>query len=120
MGYGSRITTLFLFLGCFTVPPCFATSYRCQIFSLPDFFTSNVTWDGKAPFQSSFTYQGHSATLKIDSIGLAGHPEYLFQIVWEGRALLAVSQKADLKDYNLTWKSDGEETPTPMIQIACR
>lgn len=94
-------------------------AYRCQVVSQPDFFYRSIVWDGSTPFTTPLEYRGESGELKVSSIGLAGHPDYLFELRWREKTLFAVSQERNLKDYNINWRSDGHATDE-LISIACR
>jgi hypothetical protein len=84
----------------------------------PGLFLQNVDWDGSTPFQAAIKYNGKNGLFRVRSIGMEGHPDYLFEATVDGKTLLASSQERALKDYNLTWKSDA--TPEGVISIACR
>jgi|GEM_PF-1716324 len=97
-----------------------AVNYRCQLASQPEFYLRNVDWDGSTPFQTPIQYNNRGGWLRVQSIGLPGHPDYLFEINVGGRTLLSSSQEKGLKDYNLNWKSDGEGMSDSLISVACR
>lgn len=97
-----------------------AMNYRCQLASQPGAYLRTVEWDGSTPFQTPIQYNGRSGWLRVQSIGLPGHPDYLFEVNVGGRTLMATSQEKGIKDYNLNWKSDGEGMSDSIISIACR
>ena len=98
----------------------FAMNYQCQIVSTPGLFYRTINWDGSTPFQYPIEFKGMNGVLNIRSIGLAGHPDYLFDLTFGSRTLMSVSQERNAKDYNLTWRSDADNASDAMIQIACR
>ena len=93
--------------------------YRCQVTTRPDIFYRDLVWDGSTPFVTPFEYQGDIGELRVKSIGLAGHPDYLFELHWHDKSLLSVSQERNLKDYNITWQSDGSRG-NELVSVACR
>lgn len=97
-----------------------AINYRCQLASQPGTYLRTVEWDGSTPFQTAIQYNGRSGWLRVQSIGLAGHPDYIFEVNVDGRTLISTSQEKGLKDYILNWKSDGEGLKDSVISVACR
>lgn len=94
--------------------------YDCQLTANPGVFYRAITWNGTTPFQSAIEYNHRPGLFKVSSIGLAGHPDYLFEIKVGNRTLMAVSQEKYLKDYNLSWRSDQENASDALINVACR
>jgi hypothetical protein len=117
------ITTFFKFVTIsilFLSTSALGLTYRCQLASQPVFFLQTVEWDGSTPFQTPIQYNNRGGWLRVQSIGLAGHPDYLFEIHVGGRTLLSTTQEKGLKDYNINWKSDGEGMSESLISVACR
>lgn len=108
----------FLFFSALLSSSAYA-GYRCQIATKPDIFYRNLVWDGSTPFVAPFEYHGESGELSVKSIGLAGHPDYLFELRWHDKSLVSVSQERNLKDYNINWQSDGSRGDE-LISVACR
>lgn len=111
-------TSVLLGLGATTLAN--AETFHCQITANPGLFYRDITWDGSTPFQFPIEYNQRPGLFKVSSIGLAGHPDYLFEIKIEDRTVLAASQERHLKDYNVSWRSDDETVAQSLVNVACR
>ena len=101
----------------FSSLPAFA-DYTCQIVTEKPHHLESMSWDGE-PFQYTFPYRDGEATWRVQEIGLAGHPEFLFELRALGRVVMDMSQAKGLADYVFTWKS-GEPGAGHLISIVCR
>ncbi len=93
--------------------------YSCHVFSQTPIYRSTFRWDGSLPFQTQIKAGGVDGFLRVQSIGLSGHPELLFEIRIGNRTLFSTSQKSDLTDYTLIWKSAKVTDEPSEITIAC-
>jgi hypothetical protein len=93
--------------------------YSCHVFSQAPIYRSTFRWDGSLPFQTDIKAGGTDGFLRVQSIGLSGHPELLFEIRIGTRTLFSTSQKSELTDYTLIWKSAKATDEPSEITIAC-
>jgi hypothetical protein len=93
--------------------------YSCHVFSQNPIYRSTFRWDGSLPFQTQIKAGGVDGFLRVQSIGLSGRPELLFEIRIGTRTLFSTSQKSDLTDYTLIWKAAKATDEPSEITIAC-
>jgi hypothetical protein len=93
--------------------------YSCHVFSEAPIYRSTFRWDGSLPFQTQIKAGGVDGFLRVQSIGLSGRPELLFEIRIGSRTLFSTSQKSDLTDYTLIWKAAKATDVPSEITIAC-
>ena len=93
--------------------------YRCHVFSEAPIYRSTFRWDGSLPFQTQIKAGGVDGFLRVQSIGLSGRPELLFEIRIGTRTLFSTSQKSELTDYTLIWKAAKATDVPSEITIAC-
>ena len=93
--------------------------YSCHVFSEAPIYRSTFRWDGSLPFQTQIKAGGVDGFLRVQSIGLSGRPELLFEIRIGTRTLFSTSQKSELTDYTLVWKAAKATDVPSEITIAC-
>ena len=94
-------------------------SFRCHVFGEAPLFRSNFIWDGSTPFQTNIQTSGEMLAIRIQEIGLRGHPEYIFEMRYGRRLILSTSQGAGLTDYVMTWKAADAQATLSSISVSC-
>lgn len=94
-------------------------SYKCHYFSQEPLVRTTFVWDGTVPYLTALRAGNTDGYFRIQNIGMAGRPEYLFDIKVGERIIFSMSQKAGLTDYTMIWKSAVNNGGFSELTITC-